>query len=123
MSARYAQNTRKIPAKITQNMEERFNPDLTSRSNLERGAAKKQLARRIDELTDRITSRIDRMVEMVATCSPLELEKWLEEQRSLEVKLQNMQDDYHYLTAPKSKREEAQRIRQYNDDLRRKINY
>jgi hypothetical protein len=63
------------------------------------------------------------MVEMVATCSPLELEKWLEEQRSLEVKLQNMQDDYEYLTAPKSKREEAQRIRQYNDDSRRKINY
>lgn len=123
MSARYAQDVCKIPAKFTQNMEERFNPDLTSRSNLERGAAKKQLARRIDELTDRITSRIDRMVEMVATCSPLELEKWLEEQRSLEVKLQNMQDDYEYLTAPKSKREEAQRIRQYNDDLRRKINY
>lgn len=104
-------------------MEERFNPDLTSRSNLERGAAKKQLARRIDELTDRITSLIDRMVEMVATCSPLELEKWLEEQRSLEVKLQNMQNDYHYLTAPKHEREQSQRVKQYNDDLRRKINY
>ena len=93
-------------------MEETFNPDLTSRSNLERGAAKKQLARRIDELTDRLTQRIDRMVEMVDTCSPLELEKWLEEHRALEVKLQNMQDDYRYLTLAK-----------YERDQRRKINY
>lgn len=104
-------------------MKETFNPDLTSRSNLERGAAKKELARRIDELADRLTQRIDRMVEMVATCSPLDLEKWLEEHRALEVKLQNMQNDYRYLTSPKHERDQSLRVKLYNEELRRKINY
>ena len=97
-------------------MKETFNPDLTSRSNLERGAAKKQLARRIDELTDRITSRIDRMVEMVATCSPLELEKWLEEQRSLEV---NATEHAGRLRVPDSTQEQTRRSTAHSPVQRR----
>lgn len=54
-------------------------------------ARKVYLKNEIDRISMRILERIDKMVSLVARCSPEDLDRWLEEQRSLEIRKENLE--------------------------------